>query len=376
MLKTLLGGISPRQFLREFWQKKPLLVRQAIPNFRGVISKSDLMHLAGDDEVESRLVSHQKRKWQMAHGPFTKAQLKRLPKTDWTVLIQDLNHFIPAGRDLLQQFSFIPYARLDDLMVSYAVPGGSVGPHFDSYDVFLLQGEGQRHWRISAQQDLTLGPNLPLKILKNFKAEQAWTLAPGDMLYLPPNVAHEGIAETECTTYSIGFRAPSAQELAFNFLNYLQDKLELDGIYGDPDLLTQSHPGEIGTAMIRQTAKLLKKLAWNYDSYAQFLGIYLTEPKPQVFFSEPEVRMSAAEFRRELTNRGIALSLKSRMLTHKACTFINGECIATPPSAAALLRELCDRWMIAPNSSVDPAGLKLLTEWYSNGYLALRRKER
>ena len=375
MLKTLLGGISPRQFLREFWQKKPMLVRQAMPNFHGVISKFDLMKLASDDEVESRLVSHQRRAWRMARGPFSKAQLKQLPKTDWTVLIQDLNHCIAAGRDLLQQFSFIPYARLDDLMVSYAVPGGSVGPHFDSYDVFLLQGEGVRRWRISAQRDLTLIPNLPLKILKNFKAEQEWQLEPGDMLYLPPNFAHEGVAESECTTYSIGFRAPSAQELAFNFLNYLQDKLELAGIYSDPDLPAQRHPGEIGLAMIRQTSNMLKKISWNNDACAQFLGVYLTEPKAQVIFDAPELRMSASEFRRELANRGIALSLKSRMLNHKAWTFINGECVATPPSAAALLRELCDRWKIAPNRSVDQASLKLLSEWYGNGYLALRREE-
>jgi 50S ribosomal protein L16 3-hydroxylase len=375
MLKTLLGGISSRQFLREHWQKKPLLVRQAIPDFRGVISTSDLVRLASNDEVESRLVSHQRGKWQMTRGPFAKAELKQLPKNNWTMLIQDVNHFIPAARDLLQQFSFIPYARLDDLMVSYATPGGGVGPHFDSYDVFLLQGEGERRWRISAQRDLTLIPNLPLKILKNFKAEQEWTLGPGDMLYLPPNFAHEGVAKSECTTYSIGFRAPSAQELAFNFLNYLQDQLDVDGIYRDPDLLAQIHPGEISAAMVRQTAGMLKKLSWNNDSCAQFLGIYLTEPKSQVVFDAPDAPMSAAEFRRELATRGIALGLKSRMLSHSAWTFINGECVNTPPGATALLRELCDRWMIAPNRSVDQASFKLLYQWYGDGYLALRREE-
>ena len=376
MLKTLLGGILPRQFLRDYWQKKPMLVRQAIPNFRGVVPKSDLMGMASDDAVESRLISHQRGKWQMARGPLAKAQLKKLPATNWTVLVQDLNHHVGAGRDLLRQFSFIPYARLDDLMVSYAMPGGGVGPHFDSYDVFLLQGEGERRWRISKQQDLTLAPNLPLKILRNFKAEQEWTLGPGDMLYLPPNVAHEGVAVTECTTYSIGFRAPSAQELAFNFLNYLQDKLDVKGMYRDPDLRAQIHPAQISNAMVQQTAQMLKNISWDNESCARFLGIYLTEPKSQVFFDAPEQPMTLAKFRRELAKNGIALGLKSRMLSHKTQTFINGESISTPAGATALLRELSDRWMIAPNRAVDRASLTLLYDWYLNGYLALRREER
>ncbi len=376
MLKTLLGGITARQFLREHWQKKPLLVRQAIPGFRGVLSTSELLRLAGAGDVESRLVTRRRRKWLLQRGPFSKSQFTQLPKKNWTVLVQDLNHFVAAGRELLRAFSFIPYSRLDDLMVSYATPGGGVGPHFDSYDVFLLQGKGARRWRISAQRDLTMAPNSPLNILKNFKSEHEWTLSPGDMLYLPPNFAHEGVAESECTTYSIGFRAPSAQELAFNFLNFLQDKLKLDGMYSDPDLRAQTHPAEISAAMVRQAARLLKGLDWNNESCAQFLGSYLTEPKSQVFFAAPEDPLDAAEFRREIAARGIALDLKSRMLSHKTWTFINGECISTPPSAAALLRELSDRWMIAPNKFIDQTSLRLLREWYVNGYLALRREER
>ena len=374
MTTTLLGGMTPRQFLRDYWQKKPLLVRQAMPGFRGVVTKSALMGLAGDRDVESRLVTRQQGTWQMQRGPFSRPQVKRLPKTNWTVLVQDLNHFVAVGRDLLKKFSFIPYARLDDLMVSYAAPGGGVGPHFDSYDVFLLQGEGERRWRISAQRDLTLMPNVALKILKNFKAEQEWTLAPGDLLYLPPNIAHDGVAESECTTYSVGFRAPSAQELAFNFLNFLQDELKLEGMYSDPDLCAQGHPAEIGAAMVRQTARMLKKLAWDNDACARFLGNYLTEPKPHVFFTPPDEPMTLAQFRRELRARGITLNLKSRMLSHKKWVFINGECIGAPPAAAGLLRELCDRWMIAPNTTVDQASLRILHDWHDNGYLALPRE--
>ncbi len=374
MITTLLGGMTPQNFLRDYWQKKPLLVRQAIPGFRGVVTLPTLMSLAADRDVESRLVTQQQGKWQMARGPFLRPQWKRLPKTNWTVLVQDLNHFVAAGRDLLQHFSFIPYARLDDLMVSYAAPGGGVGPHFDSYDVFLLQGEGQRRWRISAQRDLTLAPNAALKILKNFKAEQEWTLGPGDLLYLPPNIAHEGVARSECTTYSIGFRAPSAQELAFNFLNFQQDELKLAGMYSDPDLRAQAHPAEIGNAMVRQTARMLRQLTWDNDTCARFLGNYLTEPKPHVYFTPPEESMTLAQFRRELRARGIALNLKSRILSHKKWVFINGECIVKPPGAPEVLRELCDRWMIAPDVAVDQASLRILHEWRDNGYLALRRE--
>ena len=182
MKLELLGGLTARQFLRDHWQKKPLLVRQAIPGFRGVLSRTELFALTRDQDVQSRLISNKRGKWQLAKGPFGKNQLRQLTPSNWTILIQDLNHFVGAGTDLLRKFSFIPYARLDDLMVSYAAPGGGVGPHFDSYDVFLLQGEGTRRWRISAQKDLSLVPNLPLKILQNFRAEQEWVLSPGDML--------------------------------------------------------------------------------------------------------------------------------------------------------------------------------------------------
>jgi 50S ribosomal protein L16 3-hydroxylase len=376
MIKTLLGGLSPTQFLRDYWQKKPLLVRQAIPGFCGVLSQPEILRLARDEDIESRLVTQQRGQWSMQRGPLSNATIKLLPKTNWTILIQDLNHHIAAGRDLLREFSFIPHARLDDLMVSYALPGGGVGPHFDSYDVFLLQGSGERCWRISAQTDLALRPNVPLKILKNFKAEQEWTLAPGDMLYLPPNIAHEGTALSECTTYSIGFRAPSAQELAFNFLNFLQDELQLDGMYGDADLRLQSAPGEINETMIRRTGEILKKLSWNSEACAKFLGAYLTEPKPRVFFSPPEKVLSLAQFRRDVAARGISLDLKSRMLTHKRWVFINGERVAMPLDGAPPLRELCNRWMISPKQIIDPSSLTLLHEWYRHGYLALHGKEK
>ncbi len=369
---TLLGGLTPRQFLRDHWQKKPLLVRGAIPGFRGIVARAEIFTLARKAQAQSRLISQRRGKWQLDHGPFSKTQLQQLPRSNWTLLIQDLNHFIDAGVTLLRQFSFIPYARLDDLMVSYAAPGGGVGPHFDSYDVFLLQGEGTRRWRISQQKELSLIPDLPLKILHSFRPEQEWQLHPGDMLYLPPGYAHEGVAITDCATYSIGFRAPSAQELAFNFLNHAQDELALDGMYADPDLKAQRHPAEIGSAMVKKTAQIIRRLSWTKSDYVLFLGKYLTEPKSHVFFVPPADPIEIENFRRSVLRHGAVLDRKSRLLTHDAWAFMNGDRISIPPQSSALLRELSDSWMIQPRSRIDRKSLALLYAWYCDGYLQLR----
>src|SRR3990167_5380334 len=219
---ALLGDITPRQFLTEYWQKKPLLIRAAYPDFTGLLSADELAGLACEEDVQARLVINRQGKWQVENGPFDEARFAKLPKRDWTLLVQGVNHHLPEAATLLQRFDFIPHARLDDLMVSYAPDGGGVGPHFDSYDVFLLQGQGKRLWRIRSEEDLTLVDGAPLRILKNFKTEQEYLLEAGDMLYLPPHVAHWGIAVGDCITYSIGFRAPSAQELATQFLTYMQ----------------------------------------------------------------------------------------------------------------------------------------------------------
>ena len=189
---ALLGNISPAQFLAEYWQKKPLLIKQAIPHFKGLLDANELAGLACEDEVQSRIVQFKKSQWSVKSGPFDERDFAKLGKNDWTLLVQSVNHYLPEAADLLAQFHFIPHARLDDLMVSYAPKGGGVGAHVDSYDVFLLQGSGHRNWKISEQTDLSLVEGAPLRILKNFKAEQEWVLEAGDMLYLPPQIAHWG----------------------------------------------------------------------------------------------------------------------------------------------------------------------------------------
>ena len=215
-----LGGRTAADFLRRHWQRRALRVDAAIPGFRGVLSRGELFRLAGRDDVESRVVLREGRTWTLEHGPFRPSQLKRLPATRWTLLVQaSICIHRPAAEHLLRRFAFVPYARLDDLMVSYAAPGGGVGPHFDSYDVFLLQAEGRRRWRIGRQRDLALRPDLPLKILARFRPATEMVLGPGDMLYLPPHFSHDGIALDACMTYSIGFRAPATQEIATAFLD-------------------------------------------------------------------------------------------------------------------------------------------------------------
>ena len=367
MTNTLLGGLSPARFLREIWHKRPLLIRNAVPGFEGLLSPAEMQQLACREDVESRLIQGSGTHWELDHGPFRKADFRRLPKTEWTLLVQSLNHFLPEADALLSRFDFIPHARLDDLMVSYAAPGGSVGPHFDSYDVFLLQGKGHRRWQISTQSDLALLDGAPLKILRHFEAEDEWLLGPGDMLYLPPHVAHYGVAEDDCMTYSVGFRAPTTEELAHGFLMHLQDTLTLEGRYADPDLRLQAHPGQIGKAMLSQIEDMVARIKWSKRDVAEFAGRYLSEPKPNVFFDPPEAPLGRAAFNRQASKAGVALNPKSRLLFAGDRFFINGEAFTPAADEVPALQALADRRRLAPPL---PASLReRFHAWYEAGWL-------
>jgi 50S ribosomal protein L16 3-hydroxylase len=366
---TLLGGLSPRAFLRKYWQKRPLLIRSALPGFTGLLSPKDLMELACRDDAQSRLVNQKRNRWQVRHGPFLPQSVLRLPPERWTLLVQDVNHFLPSARELLLKFNFIPHARLDDLMVSYATAGGGVGPHFDSYDVFLLQGMGRRRWQVSAQQDRTLVADAPLKILHDFRPEQEWLLEPGDMLYLPPGYAHNGIAEEHCMTYSIGFRAPSYQELTVQFLVHLQDHSDIEGMYGDPDLALQRHPGRINSAMLRQTGAVLNKIKWRNSDIECFLGIFLTEPKPHVFFKPPAHIVALKKFIHRIREGRLTLNLKSRMLLGKKTVFLNGEAYPVTASTRNSLKELADACVLPATGNLGNEATSLCYEWYMNGFI-------
>lgn len=374
----LLGGLSPRSFLRDYWHKQPLLIRAAVPGFTGILSADELAGLACEEDVQSRLVICQRGRWQVESGPFTESRFARLPRKNWTLLVQGVNEQLAAAAALLQQFDFIPYARLDDLMVSYAPDGGGVGPHYDSYDVFLLQGSGRRLWRTSQQSDLTLVDGAPLKILRHFQTEHEYLLEPGDMLYLPPQVAHWGIAVGECMTYSIGFRAPSAQELATQFLLYLQENIALEGRYADPDLKLPQHPARIGDSMVRQVVAMLRGIRWDQSVVGNFLGSYLTEPKMHVVFDTPP-RLAQETFRKCLQQHGLQLALKTQMLFYQDSFFINGERVEADPAWIPCLRQLADQRQLLPQAFIpsvlaDQRLLVLLHEWYLAGYVKIMGK--
>ena len=376
---SLLGGLTVNEFLRDYWQKKPLLIRQAFPVFGGLLDPQQLIELACTEDVQARLVTQQRGRFDLQQAPFEPQDFNRLGKTkggkaQWTVLVQGVNHHLPEAAALLKHFSFIPHTRLDDLMVSYARKGGGVGPHFDSYDVFLLQGSGHRRWQISAQADRSLIVGAPLRILRDFRVEQEWVLETGDMLYLPPHYAHNGIAEDDCMTYSIGFRTPAYQELGEQFLVYLQDRIEIDGMYADPGLKAQKHPSEISADMLQQVGRAIRKVKWDDEDIANFLGCYLSEPKPHIFFDAPAKPLTEERFGLAVQKSGVSLDLKTQMLCHDSTAFINGDAHPVGMGCYRLLRELADTRSLPASCKLTREATDLLYQWYLDGYLVPRTR--
>ncbi len=368
---AVLGKLTPTEFLAKYWQKKPLLIRQAIPGMQPLLSRDALFAMAARDDVESRLLTHFRQQWKLEDGPLS--DLPPVSKKLWTLLVQGVNLHDDQAERLLHQFRFVPDARLDDLMISYATDGGGVGAHVDSYDVFLLQAHGQRRWRISAQKDLTLKAGLPLKILRDFVPEQEFVLEPGDMLYLPPHYAHEGVAVGECMTYSIGFRAPSWQELGESFLNFMADNVELGGRYADPGLKPTRRPAQIADDMVERMAGKLEKLRSTREDLVIFLGEYLSEPKPSVYFDAPARRHTSLQFAKAAARDGIRLHRKTRMLYRGNFVFINGDSVMPEASDRKLLQVLADqRWLAG--SAWDNASEDLkasLHQWHTDGWIVL-----
>ncbi|MES2546958.1 MAG: cupin domain-containing protein [Pseudomonadota bacterium] len=378
----LLNGLTPAEFLAEYWQKKPLLIKNAIPGFTGLLSPEELAGLACEDDVQARIVQKKGSKWQVKNGPFDDADFTKLPGKDWTLLVQSVNHYLPEATELLNQFDFIPKARLDDLMVSYAPDGGGVGAHVDSYDVFLLQGSGRRNWKISTQTDLSLIEDAPLKILKNFVAEQEWQLEAGDMLYLPPQIAHWGVSVGDnCMTYSIGFRAPKTDELVHEFLSYLQDSLAANTgtshaenpLYSDPDLPLQEHPAAISDAMVNKVSTMLQKINWDNNHIADFLGKYLTEPKPDVYF-EPAKKLNLQKFTAQLQHKSLMLDLKSQMLFSNDAFYLNGEKLIVSKKLMPCMQELANQRYLnldTQSSELQAQLAEVLYESYLAGFIGL-----
>ena len=383
---VLLAGLTPAQFMRRHWQKKPLLVRGAIPGFTPLLSRTELFKLASNDTVESRLIVKNSHGWRMKSGPFAPRSLPPHKQPGWTLLVQGVDGHDAAVHQLLQQFRFAPDARLDDLMISWATPGGGVGPHFDSYDVFLLQASGSRRWKISQQKDLTLQQGVPLKILQNFEPVDEFVLEAGDMLYLPPRYAHDGVAEAvvgpdgktqDCMTYSIGFKAPVAQELAAELLHRLaefsEDALEATSlkrpptIYRDAAQAATSTPAQLPNSLVTFAQKSMRDALKDPLALSCALGEIMTSLKPQVWFEEIKDELSKA--------MGIRLDAKTRMMYDAQHIFINGESYRAKGADAVLMRLLADQRHL-PALALRKASqdaLALLADWHNAGWIGAAR---
>ncbi|MDF9619579.1 cupin domain-containing protein [Pseudomonas entomophila] len=375
----LLGGLTAREFLRDYWQKKPLLVRQAFPDFVSPIDGDELAGLALEEEVESRLVlEHGERPWELRRGPFAEDAFADLPERDWTLLVQAVDQFVPEVAELLEEFRFLPSWRIDDVMISYAAPGGSVGPHFDNYDVFLLQAEGKRNWKVGqmCNSDSALIDHADLRILADFEQSDEWTLEPGDMLYLPPRLAHYGVAEGECMTYSVGFRAPSAAEVLTHFTDFLGQFLPDEERYSDADAQPVSDPHQIQHDALDRLKALIDKHMADKDLLLTWFGQFMTEPRyPEqvvgeelseqelldylgqgaILIRNPSARMAWSEFGDDLllfaSGRSCPLPGKLRELLKLIC------------SADALHSENLAQWL------QDEDGLMLVQQLVMQGSL-------
>ena len=336
MQLRLLGGLTPREFLRRHWQKRPLYVRGALPQFQDPVDAARLLGLARRDDVESRVVVRRGRRHDTSHGPF--ARLRARPR-DWTLLVSGVNLHHAAADALLRRFSFIPQARLDDVMVSYATPGGGVGPHVDSYDVFLIQGSGRRRWRIGGRTTFIANA--------------------GDLVYLPPGVRHDGVALEPCFTYSVGFRAPRGAELGAAFLDWLHERGLPDASYRDPGLRPARRTAEIPSALVDFAARALGRIRWRRADVASFLGEYLSMPKPQVVFRAGRSRRGER----------IRLDARSQLLYRGAHFFMNGDALTVPRRSARVLRRFADERQ-ASSAALARAGLgRLISEWQRRGYV-------
>lgn len=350
--------------MKRHWQKKPLLVRQAMPGFAPLLSRAALFDLAADEAAESRLIT-QRGGWRLRHGPIARRSLPPLSQPQWTLLVQGVDLHDERVHALMQQFRFIPDARLDDVMISYASDGGGVGPHFDSYDVFLLQAAGRRRWRIGRQKDLSLVQGLPLKILADFQPEEEYLLEPGDMLYLPPRWAHDGVAEGgECMTYSIGFRQPAQGEVGAEMLQRMaEEAVDMlgDTAYRDPDQPAVTAPARVPGAMLAFAREAVDRAARDPQQLAMLLGEWLSEPKPMVGFQPGRTPSGAG---------AVALDRRTRMLYDDHHVFINGESYLGSGRDAVLMRQLADQRRLGATerARLSAGAAELLGQWIEAGW--------
>lgn len=375
---TLLGDLTPAEFMAEYWQQKPLLIRGAMPDFLSPIEADELAGLACEEGVEARLVEENgpDGPWQVSHGPFDEATFERLPERNWSLLVQAVDHYVPAVAALLDAFDFLPRWRLDDIMISYAPPGGSVGPHVDQYDVFLLQAAGRRRWQLGGKTpgDSPIVDGIDLRILETFEveADSDWVLEPGDMLYLPPGWAHHGVSETdECMTVSVGFRAPSADEAVTSYADYRGEQLPASLRYSDADMAPAESPGEIDDAALERMRRLILDTLDSPAQLSQWFGRVMTQPKyvDQLIPYEPPLNEAALTTQLEHTPLHPAPGSRFAWRRDGDATtlFADGDGF---PCTPALAQRLCQGTLIYADVLEDyPGGAQLLTQLVNAGSL-------
>lgn len=371
-----LGSLTPTKFLAEYWQKKPLLIRQAIPDFVSPLSPDELAGLACETQVESRLIMERggAKPWQVRHGPFTEADFVNLPATHWTLLVQEVDRHVPEIADIIDKFNFIPSWRIDDLMISYAVPQGSVGPHTDSYDVFLLQAYGTRKWQISSQTSELL-PDLDLKILREFATEQEWILHPGDILYLPPDVAHYGIALDDCMTFSIGFLAPSHTDMIHDYVAFALQQFNENTRYTDPELQIQTDFGEISALTLEKIKHIIHSLPTDDTQIQHWFGRYVTQTRSGVSPEPAEIEYTVKTWQAELKHFPLRRAARMAFIRNEnsVTLFVEGQAIQIPKSSSQVVNLLTQQrdfyYADFKKFLSDDFIVKLLVEMTNDGFL-------
>ena len=376
----MIHNLDINDFLNNYWQKKPLLIRAAFPDYQSPITAEELAGLACEDFVESRIITEQKMapKWLLENGPFSESRFSQLAKTHWTLLIQGLNKIFPEFDDLLHEFDFIPNWRIDDLMASYAAPDGSVGPHIDQYDVFLLQASGRRKWMINEQpiDKDNFEADLPLKIIKDFKAESEWILEAGDMLYLPPNIAHYGIGLDDCMTFSIGFRAPSHSELLTSYVDEHITTLSDDLRYQDHNLTLSKNSGEISEAAINRIQELLLSHFSDKSKIQEWFGRFITD----YLNDDNELslnNLTPNEFDIQFKEKNVIrrpADVKANYIKNNndVTLYVNGEVINTTSNVKDIVILYCDKHLLKYSDIMpllDDNAIIFLCSLYNIGYL-------
>ena len=377
-------GMSPARFLRDYWQKRPLLVRNAFPGFRPPLQPDDLAGLACEPTALARLIVHDEARdrWRVKSSPLEEADFAATPPRNWTLLVQDVDKWDADVAGLLQHFQFLPSWRMDDVMVSYAEPGGGVGAHVDQYDVFLLQGLGQRHWAISDDPlaPKAFRPDIELKQLVQFEPTHEWLLDPGDMLYLPPGIPHDGVAfGGPCMTFSVGMRAPSQAELTGDLADYIAEQLPDELRYADPDLAPARHVGEIDRAALdRLKAALPFAAALRDDLLRDWFGRFITRYRNAQVPVAPEHPLSDERF-------AARLAAGARLLRHPwaRMAWAGGKtggvlyvCGQAYGASVELAQRLCAERELAFDRTPVAADRELLLALVNDGHLLLRPARR